>query len=679
MSNGYKIGIVGAGNMGGGIAQKMAQEGLNVTLVDMNDAQVERGIGIITNMLQQAVERNVITTDKMQETLKRIKGTTSYEDLEDMDLIVEAIFEDKKIKGELFKMLDAICDPKTILATNTSSLYVHELAAWTGRPDKVVGMHYFFHPAKNRLLEVIPHEGTSEETLNTALLIGKLHAKTNIIVKDSPGFCVNRIFIPFYVSAVRVLEQKIANIPTIEAACKKAFGIGMGPFELMNVTGIPIAVHSAKTLEDELGNFYAAPKRLVEQVESKELFDLSGDVDESKIQEVTDFLFGASLGVACQLVDEGIASIEDTDRGAKIGLAWKFGPFEIMNKLGIAKVYEVVDAMCKRYPDFKMPELLVKQYESGKPFEFKYVELEVKEDIAYITINRPEAMNALNETVVNQLEKKFDEAESNDAVKAIAIAGAGKAFIAGADIKFFIENMENKTLDRTVEFTRKGHELLRRFETSAKPTIAVVDGLSLGGGSELALACQYIVATEAGSFGFPETGIGIYPGLGGMIRMERLVGKDLAKYYVFTGKSINAEKALKMGMITELTTIDKLEETIRKVAAQEKQDKYQGKNVEDGFENEMAIFAGDNLDKIMNGVVPDGIDADFANTTIKIISKKAPLALIVANELMEAQSKVSIDEAITMELGRLIEMFTTEDAWTGLTAPPGKAPAYKKA
>ncbi|KNZ41624.1 3-hydroxyacyl-CoA dehydrogenase/enoyl-CoA hydratase family protein [Acetobacterium bakii] len=679
MSNGYKIGIVGAGNMGGGIAQKMAQEGLNVTLVDMNDAQVERGIGIITNMLQQAVDRNVITADKMQETLKRINGTTSYEDLTDMDLIVEAVFEDKTVKGELFKKLDAICDPKTIFATNTSSLYVHELAAWTNRPDKVIGMHYFFHPAKNRLVEVIPHEGTSEETLKTALLIGKLHAKTNIIVKDSPGFAVNRIFIPFYVTAVRVLEQEIANIPTIEAACKKAFGIGMGPFELMNVTGVPIAVHSAKTLENELGSFYAAPKLLIQQVESKQLFDLSGEVDESKIQTVMDYMYGTSLGVACQLVDEGIASIEDTDRGAKIGLAWKFGPFEIMNKLGIAKVYEVVEAMGKRYPDFKMPALLTKQNESGKPFEFKYVELDVKDGIATITINRPEAMNALNETIVNQLEKKFDEAESNEAVKAITINGAGKAFIAGADIKFFIENMENTTLDRTVEFTRKGHELLRRFESSVKPTIAVVDGLSLGGGSELALACQYIVATGAGSFGFPETSIGIYPGLGGMIRMERLVGKDLAKYFVFTGKSINAEMAQKLGMITELTTVDQLEETIKKLTAQKKQDKYQGQPAPDAFEKESAIFAGNNLETIMNGQVPEDVDADFGMKTLAIIKKKAPLALIVANELMEAQSKVSIDEAITLELGRLIEMFTTEDAWTGLTAPPGKAPAYKKA
>ncbi|NTW72933.1 MAG: 3-hydroxyacyl-CoA dehydrogenase/enoyl-CoA hydratase family protein, partial [Eubacteriaceae bacterium] len=538
-------------------------------------------------------------------------------------------------------------------------------------------MHYFFHPAKNRLLEVIPHEGTSVETLNTALLIGKLHAKTTVVVKDSPGFAVNRMFIPFYVSAVRVLEQGIANIPTIEAASKKAFGIGMGPFELMNVTGIPIAAHASKTLWDELGDFYATPKLLISQVESKELFDLSGEVVESKIQVVMDFLFGAVLGVACQLVDEGVASIEDTDRSAKIGLAWKFGPFEIMNKLGMEKTYQCVEDMSKRYSDFKMPELLEYQKTIGKPFEFNFVDLQLKGDIAYITINRPEAMNALNQTVVEQLEKKFNEAESNPQVKGIAIAGSGKAFIAGADIKFFIENIENKTLDKTVEFTRKGHALLRRFETSSKPTVAVVDGLSLGGGSELALACQAIVATPSGSFGFPETGIGIYPGLGGMIRMERLVGKDLAKYYVFTGKTINAADAFDMGMVTALTTADKIDETIKEIVAKGNLNKYQDRVVSAKFNAEMSIFAGNNLEKIMAGESPEGVDVDFAIKTIKIIKKKAPIALVVANELMDAQAKVSIDEAISLELGRLIEMFTTQDAYAGLTSPPGKAPEYE--
>src|SRR5690606_21646637 len=112
-----------------------------------------------------------------------------------VDLVVEAVFEDLEVKGNVFKKLDKICNPKTIFATNTSSLFVKDIAQFTNRPEKVIGMHYFYHPAKNRLVEVIPHEGTSEETVETTLLIGKLHNKTCIVVKDSPGFAVNRYFV----------------------------------------------------------------------------------------------------------------------------------------------------------------------------------------------------------------------------------------------------------------------------------------------------------------------------------------------------------------------------------------------------------------------------------------------------------------------------------------------------
>ena len=111
-----------------------------------------------------------------------------------------------------------------------------------------VGLHYFYHPAKNRLLEVIPHETTSDDTIAKSLLAAKLHGKTSILVKDAPGFAVNRFFVPFLNEAARMLEEGMANIPTIEAAAKQAFRIGMGPFELMNVTGIPIAVHASTTL-----------------------------------------------------------------------------------------------------------------------------------------------------------------------------------------------------------------------------------------------------------------------------------------------------------------------------------------------------------------------------------------------------------------------------------------------
>ncbi len=232
-------------------------------MADVSEAAAQRGLGIIQSVMKQGVERKIFTQAKVDETLSRIKATADMNDLAGCDLIVEAVFEDMEVKGRLFEKLDGICGPKTIFATNTSSLFVHRIAAYTKRPDRVVGMHYFFHPAKNKLLEIIPHEGTSRQTLETAAQIGKLHGKICIFVKDAPGFAVNRFFIPFYSEAVRILQDEVANIPTIDKAAKDAFGIGMGPFELMNATGIPIAVHAATTLYHEIGPFYAPPARLV--------------------------------------------------------------------------------------------------------------------------------------------------------------------------------------------------------------------------------------------------------------------------------------------------------------------------------------------------------------------------------------------------------------------------------
>jgi len=677
MSKSFRVGVVGAGNMGSGIAQKMAQEGLLVTLVDVKEEFVQRGLTIIKDTLQDGVDKKVFTVQQMEETLGRINGTASLEALAEVDLVVEAVFEDKEVKGQLFKQLDEICQPKTILATNTSSFYVRELASYTNRPDKVIGMHYFYHPAKNRLLEIIPHEGTSAETVEKAWLIGKLHGKTNIHVKDAPGFAVNRFFVPFLNEAVRLLEDGKANIPTIEAAAIKAFEIGMGPFELMNVTGIPIAVHASTTLGNAISVFYSTPELLKKQMDAGVDWDLSGEVDESKFDIVANHLYATVMGVACALVEEGVASIEDTDRGAKIGLRWSLGPFELINKIGIEKAYQIVKSLSESREGFKLAKLLEDQYKSGKPFEFNFVDLEVKDQIAYITINRPEAMNALNPVVVAQLEKKFDEAEANPSVKAIAFQGAGKAFVAGADIKYFIDCIKTDNIQGNVEFTRKGHELFRRFETSSKLTIAVLDGLSLGGGSELALSCQAIVATPNGSFGFPETGIGIYPGLGGMIRFERHIGPELTKYFVLSGKGMSATDAHALGIVTELVDSSVLEETIKKVAESGQFDKYASREIPKEYDELKTIGSNENVVRLLNGELPQGVSESFAEKTLKIINRKAPLALLVVNELIDEQSKVSIDEAIELELGRLVEMFSTEDALIGLESSPGNPPQFK--
>ena len=677
MSQINKIGVIGAGNMGSGVAQKIAQEGLNVVVVDIKDEYVERGLGIIKQLLGEGVERKIFTPGQVDEILSRITGTTDFDAVSDADIVIEAVFEDKQVKSDLFKKLDKICQEKTILATNTSSFFVGEFAEQTARPDRFIGLHYFYHPAKNRLLEVIPHKGTSPETLETSLLAAKLHGKTSIVVKDAPGFAVNRFFVPFLNEAARMLEENIANVPTIEEAAKRAFKIGMGPFELMNVTGIPIAVHSSTTLGNELGPFYATADILKAQMEKNENWELTGKVDESKISAIMDRFYGVCLGVAAALVDEGVASIEDTDRGAKIGLRWIMGPFEIMNKIGVERTFAAVSTIAEKYADFKMPQILERQKELGKPFDFRFVDLDFKNQIATITLNRPEAMNALNEAVVAQLDKCFTEAENNPDVSAIVFQGAGKAFVAGADIRYFVKKIKDDQIKDIVEFTRKGHELFLRIENSAKPTIAILDGLSMGGGSELALACQAIVATPAGSMGFPETGIGIYPGLGGMLRAARMVGPALAKYYVFTGNTISAVDAKELGVVNDLVKPAEIDAAIQKLSTRVLPDKYRQRELPDKFQSLAKICNQENAGRLLSGNLPKGVSDDLAARTAKIIGFKAPLALKISNEIIDQQADKPIEEAVEIELGRLNEIFSTADALEGLSSLGRKRPTYQ--
>jgi enoyl-CoA hydratase/3-hydroxyacyl-CoA dehydrogenase len=350
-----------------------------------------------------------------------------------------------------------------------------------------------------------------------------------------------------------------------------------------------------------------------------------------------------------------------------------------MNKIGVERTYAAVEAMTQKYTDFKMPQILARQKKLAKPFDFKFIDLTVKEDIATITLNRPEAMNALNETVVAQLDDCFTEAEKDPKVKAVVFQGAGKAFVAGADIRYFVKKIKDNRISDIVEFTRKGHELFLRIESSAKPTIAVLDGLSMGGGSELALACHAIIGTPAGSLGFPETGIGIYPGLGGMLRTARMVGPELAKYYVFSGTTISAQDAQELGIVTELVMPAEIDAAIQKLVSQTTPDKYRQRDIPDKFKPLAQICSKENVDLLLAGDRPRGVSEELVSRASKVIGFKAPLALKISNEIIDQQAGKSIAEAVEIELGRLNDIFSTEDALEGLSSLGRRRPQYKGA
>ena len=294
---------------------------------------------------------------------------------------------------------------------------------------------------------------------------------------------------------------------------------------------------------------------------------------------------------------------------------------------------------------------------------------EVKKDIAYITINRPKALNAINHDVIAGLEEAFRKASDDSQVKGIVIQGSGeKAFVAGADLKFFVENVQNKSVEKIVDFTRQGHQLMRAIELSEKPTIALVDGLSLGGGSELALACQYIIATEKGSFGFPESGLGIYPGYGGLLRTNKFIGPELTKYYGLVGETISAKDAYDLGIVSDLVEADQIEETIEKIVNAEQSDKYQDHTLPESYEMIKKAFNAENISKTLAGEEIEGVDSEFIAKVAKKVGYKSPNSVKVIQEIVDLQTPVSIDEGIEIELSKLHDMFTNPEAKEGLEA-----------
>jgi 3-hydroxybutyryl-CoA dehydrogenase len=247
------IGVLGAGSMGNGIAQVAAQAGYQVVMRDIEDRFVDNGLKAIGKFLAKSVEKGKMTEEQKKGVLGKIKGTTRMEDLKDADFVIEAVFEDLELKKSIFKQLDELTRPGVILTTNTSSMSITEIAMSTKRPEKVAGMHFFNPAPLMRLVEVIRGYDTNDETTRTAMEIAKKMGKEPIEVKkDTPGFVVNRIMTPHFVEAIRMLEEGVASVEDIDKAVKLGLNYPMGPFELMDLTGIDIAHHVTEYLYKEL-------------------------------------------------------------------------------------------------------------------------------------------------------------------------------------------------------------------------------------------------------------------------------------------------------------------------------------------------------------------------------------------------------------------------------------------
>jgi enoyl-CoA hydratase/3-hydroxyacyl-CoA dehydrogenase len=591
-----KITVIGAGTMGHGIAELAAIAGYKVAVVDISDEILKNALSKIQWSLSKLHEKGQIK-ENVETILSRISLTTNLiEAVKDADFVIEAIIEKLDEKKRVFSLMDQHAPSHTILATNTSSLPITEIADATKRPDKVVGMHFFNPPVLMPLVEIIRGKDTSDFTVQVTNELAKKFGKQTVIVnKDIPGFVVNRILARIFNSACNIVMDGKADIIEVDSTARYKLGFPMGIFELADYSGIDIFYYVSQVLI-ERGFKVHGCNLFIEKFKAGEYGVKTGkgfyvypapgkfvkpELPKEKSEKLNPlYIIAPAINEASWMLREGIASKEDIDKACKLGLGYPKGIFEYADEFGIDNVVKILEEVKreKGWEEYSPDPLLIQMvnegrigvrsgkgfYEYGKVEERKLstIILRIEEPIAWIYLNRPERLNALNMEMIKELSQVLDELELNDKVRVLIITGTGRAFSAGADITAF----QGITPFLGAVYVRRFQELFNKIELYTKPVIAALNGYTLGGGLELSMACDFRIASELAELGQPEINLGLIPGAGGTQRLPRLIGEGKAKEIIYTGERIPAKEALNLGLVNKVVPHDELLNEARRFA-----------------------------------------------------------------------------------------------------------------
>jgi 3-hydroxybutyryl-CoA dehydrogenase len=382
------IGIVGAGAMGSGIAQIASQAGQDVVLFDLSQEALTSSSSKLQKVMNRLIEKGKVTSDEAIAIQERIVRTTMVGSLKDCDLIIEAVVEDLEVKKRVFKSIEEIASKEAIIASNTSSLSITSLASFCAHPERVVGLHFFNPAPLMPLVEIIPALQTNRDLPKHLTDLMRKWGKSPVIAKDTPGFIVNRVARPFYGEALRILDEGIADVPTIDAAMRQS-GFRMGPFQLMDLIGHDV---NYSVTESVFKSFYYDPRympsitqlKLVEAGwlgrksgcgfynynEENEATVVPRQLDPNVQIEISERIISMLINEAADAVYLGVASAEDVDTAMLKGVNYPKGLLVWAEEMGLQKVVRIIDALRDTYGEtrYRCSPLLRKLAAEGGKF-----------------------------------------------------------------------------------------------------------------------------------------------------------------------------------------------------------------------------------------------------------------------------------------------------------------------
>lgn len=390
----YKVGVVGAGTMGAQIAEVVSYSGLPVVLADANEALAKRGVDAVRAIYQARVDKGKMSAEQLAEKMLLVSASSGLESLKDVDLVIEAVSEDVKLKAQIFHELDRICPRNTILASNTSALSISALGAATTRPDKVLGLHFFNPAYVMRLVEVIPGLATAPQTFDDTVSFAESIGKLPIVVKECAGFLVNRMLMAYVNEAVRALEEGAATLQEIDQEMV-AFGMPVGPLALLDAVGLDISFEVARILYRSYGPRMTPAPLLEAMLKAGRTGVKSGhgfynyvseeeDQDQGLEHLLQKFRVNSDHGTtrwnrsrlllamtneAVTALQEGVASPGDIDLAMVAGIGYpkdKEGPLHFADRLGIEQVlHELEDFAQTLGPRFWPAPMLRRMVDAG--------------------------------------------------------------------------------------------------------------------------------------------------------------------------------------------------------------------------------------------------------------------------------------------------------------------------